>query len=79
VTTTAEQQERFTARMKAIATTIHGNLDRYGKAGCATAKVVERQAIALVISQRSNLFVSHFDTNGLMLQVGKPERTSTNL
>jgi hypothetical protein len=73
-----KQQADYHDQLQSIVRTIHGNLDRYGKAGCATTKVVERQAIAVVIAQRSGVFVMSFDTNGLILSLTRPERTSTN-
>jgi hypothetical protein len=67
----------YKAEVIGIVADICAKLNLYGKAGCNTRTVAQRQAIATVMAERP-VFVSHFDTNGLILSLTRPERTSTN-
>ena len=68
----------YKAEVIGIVADICAKLNLYGKAGCETRTVAQRQAIATVMSERP-LFVTHFDTNAILLAYEAPEgRTGTN-
>jgi hypothetical protein len=66
---TDSAQAAYAEKLNRIVSTIHRNLDQYGKAGAATSKVVERNAVAIVTEQRA-CHIIRFDTNGVVIAIG---------
>lgn len=57
---------------------IRANLNRYGKSGAATDTAARREAIAHIMRERP-VFITRWDTNGVILSYEPTARIATNI